>query len=168
MHLSGFADEAATDIAGQIRATKELGWRWIESRAIDGRNIHDIDDAAFDRVVGALKDAGVGIDCFGSAIANWGKKITEPGDSSLAEAKRAIPRMQRLGSRQVRIMSFAVVPGKPPAEQLADERFRRLRELVALFRDAGLEAVHENCMNYGGMAASCTLRMLEAVPGLKL
>ncbi|HYE04904.1 MAG TPA: sugar phosphate isomerase/epimerase family protein [Planctomycetota bacterium] len=168
MHLSGFADEAANDIIGQCRATRELGWRWIESRAIDGKNIHDIDDAAFERVVAHLAETGVGIDCFGSAIANWAKHITDPADASLAEARRAIPRMRRLGAKQVRIMSFAVIPGKPPAEQLVEERFRRLRELVAMFADAGIEAVHENCMNYGGMAASCTLRLLEAVPGLKL
>ena len=36
MYLTGFADEAAKDLAGQIRATRELGWSNIESRAIDG------------------------------------------------------------------------------------------------------------------------------------
>ena len=39
MYLTGFADEAAKDLAGQIRATKQLGWRYIESRAIDGTNV---------------------------------------------------------------------------------------------------------------------------------
>jgi hypothetical protein len=39
MYLTGFADEAATDIDGQIRATKELGWEYIEARNIDGVNL---------------------------------------------------------------------------------------------------------------------------------
>jgi sugar phosphate isomerase/epimerase len=43
-----------------------------------------------------------------------------------------------------------------------------LREFVRLFADAGLTPVHENCMNYGGMGWTYTLRMLENVPGLKL
>ena len=34
MYFTGFADEAASDIDGQIRATKELGWQFIESRSI--------------------------------------------------------------------------------------------------------------------------------------
>ena len=39
MYYTGFADEAAPDIDGQIRATKALGWGHIESRNIDGENI---------------------------------------------------------------------------------------------------------------------------------
>src|SRR5262249_16172962 len=104
----------------------------------------------------------------GSAIANWGKRIDQPFDSSLGEAQRAIVRMQRLGTKLVRIMSFAVLEGRAPGDQLKEERFRRLRELVALFRDAGLHPVHENCMNYGGMGYPFSLELVENVPGLKL
>jgi sugar phosphate isomerase/epimerase len=76
--------------------------------------------------------------------------------------------MKRLGTKLVRIMSFAILDGKPIGEQLAEERFRRLRELKKLFDDAGLIPVHENCMNYGGMGWTCTQHLLENVPGLKL
>ena len=168
MYLTGFADEAARDIDGQIRATLELGWRNIEARNIDGTNIHDISDAAFDRVAGKLADSGVRVNCFGSAIANWGKSIEEPFDSSLREAERAIPRMEQLGTELVRIMSFAVRPEHPPDDQLAEERFRRLRVLQEMFAGAGITAVHENCMNYGGLGWGYTLELLENVPGLKL
>lgn len=168
MYLTGFADEAASGIDGQIKATKELGWKYIESRAVDGVNIHDLSDSAFDIVYGKLQDAGVSINCFGSAIANWGKKIDEPMDSSIAEAKRAIPRMQRLGTKLIRIMSFAVLEDREPDDQMEQERFKRLRELTKMFADAGLQCVHENCMNYGGMGWPYTLKILENVPGLKL
>jgi sugar phosphate isomerase/epimerase len=168
MYMTGFADEASRGIDGQIKATKDLGWKHIESRGIDGKNIHDLADADFDRVVGKLQEAGVEINCFGSAIANWGKQITEPMDSSLAEARRAIPRMQRLGAKLIRIMSFAVLKDRAPEDQMEQERFRRLRELHRMFADAGITPVHENCMNYGGMGWTYTLRMIENVPGLKL
>ncbi len=165
---TGFADEAGADLDTQIRATQALGWSCIEARNIDGKNIHDLPEAEFERACGKLADAGIRVNCFGSAIANWGKQITDPFDSSLAEARRAIPRMQRLGTTLVRIMSFAVLKDRGPDEQLAEERFRRLRELQRLFSDAGLTPVHENCMNYGGMGYTYTLRLLENVPGLKL
>ena len=168
MYYTGFADEAAPDISGQIRATKELGWEFIEARNIGGRNIHDITDAEFDDVCGRLSDAGVRINCFGSAIANWAKQVTEPFDSSLEEARRAIPRMRRLGAGLVRVMSLGVLRDRPPTEQMEPERFRRLRELVAMFAAEGITPVHENCANYGGMGAEFTLRMLDAVPGLGL
>ena len=171
MHFTGFADESAKDLAGQISATRELGWSCIESCNIDGRNIHDLDDAAFDRVAAQLAEAKVQVNCFGSAIGNWGKHIDQPFDSSLAEAERAIPRMQRLGTRLIRIMSFALrrdAAGNVLPEQHEQERFRRLRELQKMFADAGLTAAHENCINYGGMGWTHTLRMIENVPGLKL
>ena len=167
-YFTGFADEAGKDLATQIRATKELGWSRIESRNIDGKNIHDLSDGEFDAVCGALQEAGVSINCFGSSIANWGKQITDPFDSSLAEARRAIPRMQRLGTKLVRIMSFAVLKDRGSEDQMEEERFRRVRELVRMFREEGLTPVHENCMNYGGMGYKYTLRLLENVPGLKL
>jgi sugar phosphate isomerase/epimerase len=168
MYLTGFADEAAPDIAGQIQATKELGWRYIESRNIDGVNIHDISDDKFDEVAGELEDSGVQINCFGSAIANWGKQITDPFDITLEEIERTIPRMQRLGTKLIRTMSYAVLADREADDQMEEERFRRMRVLLQMFTDAGLTPVHENCMNYGGMSWKHTLRLIENVPGLKL
>jgi len=168
MYFTGFADEAGRDIDTQIRATKELGWNFIESRNIDGCNIHDIPDSAFDDVRRRLDEAGVRINCFGSAIANWAKQVTDPFDVTLREVERAIPRMKKLGARLIRIMSYAVLKDRSPDDQMEEERFRRLREIVRMFNEAGVLAVHENCMNYGGMGWKFTLKLIENVPGLKL
>jgi len=165
MYLTGFADEAATGLDGQIRATRELGWTNIEARNIDGKNIHDLPDDAFESVCEKLGRAGIRVNCFGSTIANWGKKIEDPFEITLEEIRRAIPRMQRLGTKLVRVMSYAVREGE---DQMREERFRRLREIRRLFDDAGLTPVHENCMNYGGMSWKHTLELVENVPGLKL
>lgn len=169
-YFAGIGDEAANLIDDQIRAIKALGWDNLEARNVEVAgypkgNIHDIPDAAFDILAGKVKDAGIKINCFGSAIGNWGKKIDESGESSLAETRRAIPRIQRLGTKFVRIMSFAV---RKEEDQMAEERFRRLREITKMFLDAGIQPVHENCMNYGGMGWPFTLELLEKVPGLKL
>ncbi len=168
MYCTGFADEAATDLPGQISATRALGWTRIESRKIDNLNIHDLDQAAFDRAAGLLSEAGIAVNCFGSAIGNWAKAIDQDDRPSQQEAERAIPRMRRLGTTLIRVMSYALLPGKAPAEQDAPERFRRLNELTKRFLDHGIQPVHENCNNYGGMGWRQTLEMLERVPGLKL
>jgi sugar phosphate isomerase/epimerase len=168
MYLTGFADEAATDIDGQIRATRELGWTCIEARNVDGTNVHDLPEEGIEEIAGKLEDAGVRINCFGSAIANWGKSILDPFDITLEEVERAIPRMQRLGTRLIRIMSYAVLGDREPDDQEEEERFRRLRIIRQRFTDAGITPVHENCMNYGGMSWQHTLRLVENVPGLQL
>jgi len=170
MILTGIADEAGASIDVQIKATLELGWRHIEARNVEvpgfpAANIHDLPEAAFEVVAEKLAASGVGVYCFGSTIGNWAKKIDQPFDLSLAETRRAIPRMQRLGTRFIRIMSYAI---RPEADQMEAERFRRMRELTKMFLDAGVQPVHENCMNYGGMGWPFMLKLLEEVPGLKV
>lgn len=178
MYFSGITDEAGDSIDTQIAATKALGWRHLELRrvAVDGRPggaIHDVPEDDFDRIAGRILDAGLQVSCFSSAIANWGKSILDPFDTSIEEARRCIPRMKKLGCRMVRIMSFQLIKDAdgqilPPEQQHPEERFRRVRQIHAMFTQEGLIPVHENCMNYGGMGWTMTLELLEAVPGLAL
>jgi sugar phosphate isomerase/epimerase len=168
MYLTGFADEAATSIDGQIAATKELGWSNIEMRGVSGKGMVDLPDAEFEEIARKLEAAGVKVNCFGSAIANWGKQITDPWDITEKEVKTAIKRMGRLGTKMVRIMSYAVLKDRDADDQMKDERFKRVRLIKKMFDDAGMLAVHENCMNYGGMSWKHTLELVENVPGLRL
>ena len=103
-------------------------------------SVHDIPDEAFDIMAGKLEDAGVGIYALGSTICNWAKTVDTPWDVTVGEIDRAIPRMQRLGTKFVRIMSF-----KPAddADKTPDIVFERLREVTQRFLDAGLQLVHE-------------------------
>src|SRR6266404_3713194 len=169
MILTGIGDEAASGLDGQIAVTQELGWGCIEARAVEvpghaKANFHDIPDAAFDLAVKKLEAAVIGVYCFGSAIMNWSKKLADPFDITLAEVKRAIPRMKRLKAKYVRIMSF-----KPGDEEykIPAEVFRRVKDVTNMFLDAGIQPVHENCMNYGGMSWQHALELLDKCPGLK-
>lgn len=169
--LSGFADEAADDIAGQIEATRALGWSSIEARSVDGVNIHDLDEEAFKRCAEALEEAGVGVCCFGSTIANWGRRVDEDFSATLLTVDRAVARMKRLGVPLIRLMSYSVLfdaHGRALPDQREAERFARLREICSHFIEADITPVHENCLNYGGMSWEHTLRLLEEVPGLRL
>lgn len=165
MYLTGIADEASQDINEQIATTLELGWNAIESRFVNGQNIHDISDHEFDQVVGALEGTGAYINAFGSAIGNWGKDVRDDFSITEAEISRAIPRMKILGAKFIRIMSYKVLDQE---DQLVDERIRRLKLIVEAFTSEGITAVHENCMNYGGMSWKYTMELIEAVPDMKL
>ena len=169
MIFTGIGDEAANDLAGQIRAIKALGWKHLEMRGVQVEgfaktNFHDLPDAAFDLAVRNLESAGIGVYCFGSTIMNWSKTVNDPFEPTLSEVKRAIPRMQRLGTKYVRIMSF-----KPGEEdyRIPAEVVRRVKDVTNRFLDAGLQPVHENCMNYGGMSWQHGLELLDKCPGLK-
>ncbi|HWD19514.1 MAG TPA: TIM barrel protein [Verrucomicrobiae bacterium] len=169
MILTGIGDEAGAALDAQIKATLALGWRHLEMRMVEvpgfpKGNLHDIPEAAFAQVAEQLQAAGLQVYCFGSAIANWSKKISDPFDDTLAEVRRCIPRMQRLNTRLVRIMSFK--PGDTE-DDIPQEVFRRVGEITRMFLDAGLQPVHENCMNYGGMSWRHAERLLAACPGLQ-
>ena len=169
MILMGIGDEAGGSLKSQIHATRELGWKFIEPRGVEvtgfaKANLHDIPDAAFELVVREFDSAGIQPYCFGSTIMNWAKQVADPFDVTRLEVQRTIPRMQRAGAKFVRIMSYK--PGdaefKTPTEV-----FRRVREVTNMFLDAGLQPVHENCMNYGGMSWQHSLELLDRCPGLK-
>ena len=164
--LTGFTDEAGSDLETQINVTQELGWDYLSARTINGKNLHDLDEASFERVAAELDSSQIKVAEFGSLIGSWGKKISSDWELTVGEIERAIPRMQRLGTNIVRVMSYAQEPWGE--EQYEQERFRRLREIVARFTDQGLTVAHENCMNWGGFSADHTLRLIDEVPGLKL
>lgn len=165
----GIGDEAATLIDGQIQATRELGWKFIELRGVTvpgfpQANFHDLPDAAFDLAVAKLEAAGLDVYCFGSTVMNWAKKVSDPFELTLAEVQRALPRLQRLGTRYIRIMSF-----KPEEDswKIPAEVFHRVREVTKRLLDAGIQPVHENCMNHGGMSWQHARDLLDKCPGLQ-
>ncbi|HSU52925.1 MAG TPA: TIM barrel protein [Candidatus Dormibacteraeota bacterium] len=169
MILTGIGDEAASTLQGQIHAARALGWTCLEMRGVEmpgspKLNFHDLPEPAFDDAVRGLETERMGVYCFGSTIMNWSKTIQDPFEPTLAEVKRAIPRMQRLGTKYVRIMSY-----KPGDEEyrIPTEVFRRVKDVTNRFLDAGLQPVHENCMNYGGMSWQHALELLDRCPGLK-
>lgn len=171
IRLSGFADEAADGIEGQIAAIRELGWRGIELRSIDGVNAHDLDDGKFDEVRRALDASGIQVNCLGSTIANWGKSVDEDFAASMKTVERAIKRMKQLGTKFVRIMSYAISldeGGCLVGDQKFQNRATRLNEICGRFEAEGIVPVHENCLNYGGISWGHTLQLLEAVPSLRL
>lgn len=166
MILTGFTDEASDSLERQIAATKTLGWQYLSARTVNGQNIHELSDYDFEATCETLAVNNIRVAEFGTLIGNWAKNIQSDWAISLAEVDRCIPRMQKLGVRYARIMSYAQEPWGH--EQYEQERFKRLRAITERFHDAGLEALHENCMNWGGFSPDHTLRLLEEVPGLKL
>ena len=172
-YMTGFADEVSPNIDVQIRATKELGWKHIEARGLfaHNKNIASISDAEFDEVCEKLSAAGITVNCYGSAIANWQHPITEPPDSSYEELKKAIPRLRRLGTKMIRVMSFRVDPElKPRSWEFEPEVIKRVTHLAKMAEHAGLLLVHENCNNWGSLSFEHTLRLVDQVksPAFKL
>lgn len=173
MYYTGFADEAAPSIAGQIQATKSLGWSNIEARAVDKVNLHNLPEDKFQATATMLDEAGIKVNCFGSTVANWGWSPFAEEDfrRTTEELERAIVRMKQLDCKMIRGMSFKAQWDRPAFDaEVEAQVFAKMRKLVKLCEDADVLFLHENCNNYGGMSWKHTLKLLEQIdsPNFKL
>jgi len=160
--VSGIADEAGAGIAAQLRAHRELGWRCIDLRAVDGTNVTSVSDAAFDRIAVAVEDAGMEVTNFASGVCCWGRSVRDDFALDVAELRRAIPRMRRLGTKTIRVMSCPAPEGVSiPEEEFHAEALRRLGELARIAAGEGVVLVHEQVG--GGWTGEDPARMLRLV-----
>lgn len=171
MIFSGISDEAGRDIETQIKAHRELGWDHLELRLIGDMNLTAIPDAAFDEIYEKVTAAGMTVSCFGSAIANWARPITCDPQIDLDDLKTAIKRMQRFGTKFIRVMSYPNHKDHPlPEKEWRNEVFRRMKNMAKMAEDAGIILAHENCSGWGGLSAENSNILLGEVdsPALKV
>jgi sugar phosphate isomerase/epimerase len=161
MTITGIADEGSPELTEQIRIHRTLGWNTLELRLIGKTNICAVDDDAFDEIYRTLQEEQMGVICFASSIANWARPITSDFQADVEELKRAMPRMRRLGTRFIRVMSYPN-DGLPEADW-RKEAIRRMKELARIAADGDVVMVHENCSGWGGMSPQNQKVLLEEV-----
>jgi len=171
MFLSGISDESGQPIATQIKAHRELGWRHLELRMVDGQNFTALPEDQFLKAKEAIQFAGMLVSCFGSAIANWARPITCDPSIDIEDLKRAIPRMHALNTPFIRVMSYPNDKDHPlPEPEWRKEAIRRMKELAKIAADGGVILAHENCSGWGGLSAENSNILLREVnsPALKV
>jgi L-ribulose-5-phosphate 3-epimerase len=166
MIFSGISDESGKNIETQIKAHKELGWTAIELRGVGECNLTDTTDEEFERVLGLVNDAGLTISCFASQLGNWSREIKGDFEVDKAELARAIPRMQKAGTKYIRTMSWK--PGDATEGEWKTEALRRMKVLAEMAADGGVALGHENCTGWASQGPEQTIEMIETVdsPGL--
>jgi len=164
MQFSGISDEAGASIDVQIKAHLELGWKYIELRSIEGVNLTDVEESKFDEIFGKLADAGLQVSCFAAQIANWARPISTPFEVDMEELKRAIPRMHRMGTKFIRIMSYPNDKDSPWEESSwKTEVVKRMKQLCRVAEDGDVMLLHENCSGWGGENNSNNLQLLQEI-----
>ena len=168
--ISGFTDEVSENLDLQIKALKELGWRHIDLRTVDGKNVSTLTDEEFAHVYQKLSENGITIGCFGSTVANWGRDAYKDLELDLAEMKNSVRHMLRSGVKFIRIMSYRLEDTIPLDSEIETVIINNIKHLVRLAEEDGIICLHENCETWGGQSVKHTLRLLEQVdsPALKL
>ena len=166
----GFADEARKDLDGQIEVIKKCGWNAVELRSIEPSHVCELTDEQWEAAKQKLADNGITIAGFGGQIANWSRPITSDFQKDIDELQRVAPRMNEVGCKFLRVMSYPNDEKNPLSDDdWKKEAFRRLKELAKMAEGLGVILAHENCSGYGSRGPAEYREMMEAVdsPALK-
>ena len=163
IRLSAFADEISPDLDEQIAALSSEKIHFLDLRGVWNTNVLDLTHQQVARIKETLNAHGIGVAAIGSPIGKV--PIDSSFDEHLHHFERAITVAQTLQTPYIRIFSFY-----PPAAHKGDrsdsgavnpaeyreEVLRRLREMIARARAAGVFLLHENEKDiYGDTIARC-------------
>src|SRR5450755_2595648 len=162
IRLSAFADEISPDLEEQIAVLSLEHIHFLELRGVWNTNVLDLTDQQVAGIKETLDAHGIGVSAIGSPIGKV--SIDSSFDEHLHRFERAIAVAHALQAPYIRIFSFF-----PPASQeeageggtaspaeYRDEVLRRLREMTARARAAGVILLHENEKEiYGDSIARC-------------
>ncbi len=156
IRLSAFADEISPDLNEQIAVLRSEHIRFIELRGVWRTNVLDLSDQQIADIKATLTSQDMGVAAIASPIGKV--PIDSSFDEHLKRFERAITVAKALDTPNIRIFSFYPPADQPEADPASyrDEVLRRMREMVARARAAGVMLLHENEKDiYGDTIARC-------------
>ncbi len=160
--LSGFADEAAGDLEGQIAALQRNGIPLLEPRSIDG-GILDKTEDELKAIKARLDEAGIGISSLGSPIGKY--KIENDFAPHQESFRKAIAACKLLGTHRMRMFSFFVAP--EDYDKYRDEVHARMTWMLDEAEKEGILLCHENESKIYGESPARVKDLLDTHPRLK-
>lgn len=151
--LSGFLDEAAPDLAGQVEACRNNGVRYIEMRGVNGSSLVSQSLSEVREIRRVLDGEGLKLSSIGSPFGKIG--IREPLEPHLDALRHAMEIADILDVRLLRMFSFYMPAGEDPASH-RDAVLEGIGRMLAICEDAGIQACHENEKGiYGDVTERC-------------
>lgn len=152
-HLSAFADEASSQLEGQIAALLRNDLHFVELRNVNGMTASKHPDDVLKEMAKKFADNGIAVSSMGSPIGKI--QITDDFAPHVEDFKRTLEAANILGAKKIRMFSFFMPKGGNPADY-RNEVLERLNVLLELSEAAGVDCCHENEKDiYGDTAARC-------------
>ena len=165
MKIYAFADEANTQMDGQIAAMLRNHLNGLEIRGVDGTNVSDITLEKAEEIRDKLTAAGLSVWSIGSPIGKI-NIVKDDYPAHLEKFRHTLEIAKILEVKNIRIFSF-YIPENKPHEPYREEVVCRLKEMVSIAAGAGIELCHENEKGiYGDNAQHC-LELHQAILELK-
>lgn len=166
--VCGIGDEAAADLADQVRTHTALGFRGIELRTVGGAGVHALPLEQVRAIGDTVAAAGLTVPVLDTPVGSWAVSIATDFDAELAVLRAALDRAAVLSCTRLRVMSYPN-DGLPDRDWRA-EALRRIRVLTDVAEQRGAVLLHENCHGWAGQGRRQTLDMMATVdsPALRL
>ncbi len=157
--LCAFSDEASADFEGQIKALIRNRIPYMEIRGVDGKSIRHLTPDRAKECKKMLDDNGLAVWSIGSAV---GKSDVDAPFCETEEMLRHICELARIfETDKVRMFSFY------RAADSRQEVLSRLRRMVEIAREYGVELYHENEKDIFGDIADRVEDVMDSVDGLR-
>lgn len=157
--LSGFSDEAAADLKGQIAALKRNDIGYMELRSIDGKNVSEFGAIEGKEYEKTLSDNGIKVWAIGSPLGKADIAINL--SEYLEKVKQICETANIFGTDKVRVFSFFNAYGE------RDKVFEYLNAMTETAESFGVKLYHENEKEIYGDTAERVLEIMKNVKGLK-
>ena len=157
--LCAFADEASSDLMGQIDALKRNDICFLELRSINGKNVKDLSTEEAKKYSAVLKENGIEVFSIGSPLGKV--DINVNFDDYLKEVVHVFELAKIFGAKKVRAFSFY------NAYNEREKVIKYLTIMADMAQEHGLDLCHENEKEIYGDVANRVLDILENVPKLK-
>ncbi len=158
--LCAFADEADSNVDGQIAALKRNGIGFIELRGLDGTNIASLTEEQARDYAARFENAGIKIWSIGSPLGKV--KISEDFEQYSKLVRHVCKLANIFGAEKIRVFSFF------EAYECEEKVVSNLRRMVAIAEEYGVTLCHENEKEIFGDTLERVTKIAEAVPGLRL
>lgn len=151
--LSGFADEISPDPEQQFATLAAESITHLEFRSAWGTNVADLSDAQVASFKAATDGAGVSVSAIGSPIGKIDVRASFRPE--LDRMRRIADVADALGTHLVRVFSFFIPAGEPPASYRS-KVIDQMAALAAVAAERGLLLAHENeKLIYGDVPERC-------------
>ncbi len=160
--ITGFADEISQDPKEQIATLQSEGIRYLEFRAVNGKNVLDQTDEELETYRRMLADAGIGISAIGSPVGKI--KISDPFEPELERFKHSLHVAEVMGAPYVRIFSYYGPDGGDIVDH-REEVLRRMKAKVDAAEGAGVTLFNENEADLYGMRPERCREIIEHCGG---
>ncbi len=157
--LSGFSDEASSDLKRQIEALRRNHIGYTELRSIGGKNVSEFSESECKSYAKELSDGGIKVWAIGSPLGKTEISVNFVG--YLETVKRVCGMANILGTDKVRVFSFF------NAYEEKERVFEYLNEMAETAERFGVTLYHENEKEIYGDRSERVLEIMENVKKLK-